>query len=140
MHRLDCKNRLKEKMKLKDVLQSKNMDTAEIDLEVEKLKSEYEDSKKIEEPKLNLLMNNTEGLLYKGRILGAYFSKNTDEQSMMHFSLEDEKGIGGKEVIDFKSLRKEEEARRYFDYYCCLNFRKKFNTKEKTFKNIDYYL
>ena len=63
-------------------------------------------------------MNNTEGLLYKGRLLGCYFNGNK-EIDFPRFALESEKEIGAKEVIDFKILRKEEVARRYFDYCCC---------------------
>jgi hypothetical protein len=39
----------------------------------------------------------------------------------------DFKEKGAKEIIDFKVLRKEEQARRFFDYYCCLEQRKKIN-------------
>ena len=39
----------------------------------------------------------------------------------------DFKEKGAKEIIDFKMLRKEEEARRYFDYHCLLEQRKKIN-------------
>ena len=39
----------------------------------------------------------------------------------------DFKEKGAKEIIDFKVLRKEEQARRFFDYYCCFNQRKKIN-------------
>ena len=59
-------------------------------------------------------------------MLGFYFQKN-EEINFPRFSMESEKEIRAKEVIDFKLLRKEEVARRYFDYCCCLDQRKKIN-------------
>ena len=126
MNKLDVKRRLIAKKKEKDVQVSKGLDTQEIDIELESLEKEYIKAKTIEKPKLDLIMNNTEGLLYKGRLLGCYFNGNK-EGDFPRFALESEKEIGAKEVIDFKILRKEEVARRFFDYCCCLEERKKIN-------------
>ena len=126
MNKLEAKRKLIAKKKEKDVLISKGLDTDEIDIELESLEKEYLKAKTIEKPKLDLIMNNTEGLLYKGRILGCYFNGNK-EIDFPTFALESEKEIGAKEVIDFKILRKEEVVRRFFDYCCCLEERKKIN-------------
>ena len=126
MNKLDVKRKLIAKKKEKDVQASKGLDTEEINLEIEALEKEYIKAKTIEKPKLDLIMNNTEGLLYKGRLLGCYFNEkqNTD---FPKFALESEKERGAKEVIDFKILRKEEVARRFFDYCYCMEQRKKIN-------------
>ena len=126
MNKLDCKRRLKEKKKLKEVNDLKGLDTTELAKEIKKLTKEYENFKKEEEPKVELELNNTEKLLQKGRILGFYFKENQNKD-FPHFSMYDFKEKGAKEIIDFKMLRKEEEARRYFDYHCLLEQRKKIN-------------
>ena len=124
MNKLDAHRKLVEKKKEKDAQEKKGLNTAELQKEIEKLEKEYIKAKTKEKPKLNLIMNNTEGLLYKGRLLNFYFNgvKNVD---FPRFSLESSKESGAREIIDFKVLRKEEKARRYFDYYCCLEQRKK---------------
>ena len=71
-------------------------------------------------------MNNTEGYLHVGRMLGNYF-RDEEEVNFPKFALESEKQTGAKDIVDFKILRKEEVARRYFDYCCCLPQRKKIN-------------
>ena len=126
MNKLDCKRRLTAKKKLKEVNDLKGLDTTELAQEIKKLTKEYEKYKKAEEPKVELELNNTEKLLQKGRILGFYFKEN-QQKDFPHFSMYDFKEKGAKEIIDFKVLRKEEQARRFFDYYCCFNQRKKIN-------------
>ena len=126
MNKLEAKRKLIAKKKEKDAQASKGLDTTELDEELEILEKEYIKAKTIEKPKLDMVMNNTEGLLYKGRLLGVYFN-GAKEADFPRFALESEKEIGAKEVIDFKILRKEEVARRYFDYCCCLEQRKKIN-------------
>ena len=126
MNKLAAKRKLIAKKKEKDVQASKGLDTEEIDAELEILEKDYIKAKTIEKPKLDMVMNNTEGLLYKGRLLGVYFN-GAKEADFPRFALESEKEIGAKEVIDFKILRKEEVARRFFDYCCCLEQRKKIN-------------
>ena len=126
MNKLEAKRNLIAKKKEKDVQASKGLDTTDIDIEIEELQEKYIKAKTIEKPKLDLIMNNTEGLLYKGRLLGCYFN-GTNKGDFPRFSLESEKEIGAREVIDFKVLRKEEQARRFFDYCCCLEQRKKIN-------------
>ena len=126
MNKLECKRRLTAKKKLKEVNDLKGLDTTELVEEIKKLTKEYENMKKEEEPKVELELNNTEKLLQKGRILGFYFKEN-NTKDFPHFSMYDFKEKGAKEIIDFKVLRKEEEARRFFDYYCCMEQRKKIN-------------
>ena len=126
INKLDVKRRLTEKKKLKEVNVLKGLDVTDLEAEIEDLEKEYEKAKTVEEPKLELIMNNTEGLLYKGRILGYYFNGKA-EGDFPRFALENEKSVGAKEVIDFKPLRKEEQARRFYDYWCCLQERKKIN-------------
>ena len=89
-------------------------------------KKKYQKFKEKEEPKVELELNNTEGFLHNGRMLGNYF-KDVEEINIPSFAMQSEKEIGAKEVIDFKILRKEEVARRYYDYCCCLEERKKIN-------------
>ena len=62
----------------------------------------------------------------KGRILGFYFNEG-QKRDFPHFSLTGPKEMGGEEIIDFKVLRTEEQARMFFDYSCCLEKRKKIN-------------
>ena len=126
MNKLDAKRKLIAKKKEKDAQASKGLDTEEITLEIEALEKEYIKAKTIEKPKLDLTMNNTEGLLYKGRLLGCYFNEK-QRPDFPKFALESEKERGAKEVIDFKILRKEEVARRFFDYCYCMEQRKKIN-------------
>ena len=126
MNKLDVKRKLIAKKKEKDVLASKGLNTEEIDEEIAVIEKEYIKAKTIEKPKLDLIMNNTEGLLYKGRLLGCYFN-GSQKGTFPRFAMESEKEIGAKEVIDFKILRKEEQARRFFDYCCCMEERKKIN-------------
>ena len=126
MNKLDCKRRLTEKKKLKEVNDLKGLDTTDLQEEIKKLTKEYEKIKKVEEPKVELELNNTEKLLQKGRILGYYFNEG-QRRDFPHFSLSGPKETGAEEIIDFKVLRKEEQARRYFDYSCCLEQRKKIN-------------
>ena len=126
MNKLDCKRRLTEKKKLKEVNDLKGIDTTELDEEIKKLTKEYEKIKRKEEPKVKLDLNNTEKLLQKGRILGYYFNEG-QKRDYPHFSMRGEKEIGAEEIIDFKILRKEEQARRFFDYSCCMEERKKIN-------------
>ena len=124
MNKLEAHRKLLEKRKEKDAQEKKGLNTTELKKEIEKLEKEYIKAKTKEKPKLNLIMNNTEGLLYKGRLLSFYFNgvKNVD---FPRFSMESSKESGAREIIDFKVLRKEEKARRYFDYYCCLEQRHK---------------
>ena len=126
MNKLDCKRRLTEKKKLKEVNDLKGLDTTELQAEIKKLTKEYEKIKRVEEPKVELELNNTEKLLQKGRILGFYFDEG-QKRDFPHFSLNGPKEMGAEEIIDFKVLRKEEQARRFFDYSCCLEERKKIN-------------
>ena len=123
MHKLDVKQRLIAKKKEKEVNALKGLDTEDLDFEIEELEKEYKKAKTIERPKLDMIMNNTEGLLHKGRMLECYFIGRKDAD-FPRFALESEKEIGAKEVIDFKPLRKEEQARRYFDYCICLKERR----------------
>ena len=126
MNKLDCKRRLTEKKKLKEVNDLKGLDTTELDEQIKVLTKEYEKIKKVEEPKVELELNNTEKLLQKGRILGFYFNEGS-KRDFPHFSMNGPKEMGAQEIIDFKVLRKEEQARRFYDYSCCLEQRKKIN-------------
>ena len=126
MHKLDVKRRLIAKKKEKEVNALKGLDIEDLELEIEELEKEYKKAKSIEKPKLDLIMNNTIGLLHKGRMLECYFI-GKKEEDFPRFALESEKEIGAKEVIDFKPLRKEEQARRYFDYFICLKERREIH-------------
>ena len=126
MSRLDVKRKLIEKKKLKEVNDLKKLDTTELQAEIEKLQKTYQKFKEKEEPKVELELNNTEGFLHNGRMLGVYFQE-IEEINFPRFAMESVEDIGAKEVIDFKILRKEEVARRYYDYCCCLEERKKLN-------------
>ena len=123
MHKLEVKRRLIAKKKEKEVNTLKGLETEDLELEIEELEKEYKKAKTIERPKLDLIMNNTIDLLHKGRMLECYFI-GRKEEDCPRFALESEKEIGAKEVIDFKPLRKEEQARRYFDYCICLKERR----------------
>ena len=124
MNKLEAHRKLLAKRKEKDAQEKKGLNTTELQQQIEILEKEYIKAKTKEKPKLNLIMNNTEGLLYKGRLLGFYFN-GLKKADFPKFSLESSKETGAKEIIDFKDLRKEEKARRYFDYYCCLEQRQK---------------
>ena len=126
MHKLEVKRKLIAKKKEKEVLALKGLNTEDLELEIEDLEKEYKKAKTIEKPKIDMIMNNTEGLLHKGRILECYFI-GKKEEDFPRFSMESEKEIGAKEVIDFKPLRKEEQARRYFDYCICLKERRQIH-------------
>ena len=126
MNRLDLKQKLIAKKKLKEVNDLKNLNTKELQLEINDLQEQYNNIKKKAEPKIELEMNNTEGYLHFGRMLGNYF-RDEEEINFPKFALESEKQTAARDVIDFKLLRKEEVARRYFDYCCCLEQRKKIN-------------
>ena len=126
MTKLETKRRLTEKKKLKEVNDLKGLDTTDLNEEIQELTKKYEKIKKAEEPKVELELNNTEKLLQKGRILGFYF-KEDQRKDFPHFSMYNFKEKGAEEIIDFKILRKEEQARRFFDYYCCFEQRKKIN-------------
>ena len=126
MHKLDVKRRLIAKKKEKEVNNLKGLNTEDLEIEIEELEKEYKKAKSIEKPKLELIMNNTIGLLHKGRMLECYFI-GKKEEDFPRFALEGEKEIGAKEVIDFKPLRKEEQARRYFDYFICLKERREIH-------------
>ena len=124
MNKLEAHRKLLAKKKEKDAVEKKGLDTTQLEKEIKILEQEYIKAKTVEKPKLNLIMNNTEGLLYKGRLLGFYFN-GIKKADFPNFSLESSKEMGAKEIIDFKVLRKEEQARRYFDYHCCLEQRQK---------------
>ena len=126
MTKLETKRRLTEKKKLKEVNDLKGLDTTALNEEIQELTKKYEKIKKAEEPKVELELNNTEKILQKGRILGFYF-KEDQRKDFPHFSMYNFKEKGAEEIIDFKVLRKEEQARRFFDYYCCFEQRKKIN-------------
>ena len=126
MHKLDVKRRLIAKKKEKEVNTLKGIDTEDLEFEIEDLEKEYKKARTIEKPKLDMIMNNTIGLLHKGRMLECYFI-GRKEEDFPRFALESEKEIGAKEVIDFKPLRKEEQARRYFDYCICLKERREIH-------------
>jgi hypothetical protein len=93
MNKLDVKRKLIAKKKEKDAQASKGLDTEEVTLEIEALEKEYIKAKTIEKPKLDLIMNNTEGLLYKGRLLGCYFNEK-ERPDFPKFALESEKERG----------------------------------------------
>ena len=64
MNKLEAHRKLLEKRKEKDATEKKGLDTTELQQQIEILEKEYIKAKTIEKPKLNLIMNNTEGLLY----------------------------------------------------------------------------
>ncbi len=128
VERMEMKKKIKEKTKLKDVNAVKGMDVTDLQKEISDLKTQYEKMKKIETNKIELVMNNTEKLLYKGRLLNNYFKDQREMSNIPHFSLESAADKGATEVIDFKPLRVEEQIRRYYDRCCCLKCRKKFNS------------
>ena len=124
--KLDIKRKIIENKKLKGVMELKGLDTKEIQNKIDELNEEYKNLKKIEKEKIQLNIDNTEEFLNKGKLLNIYF-QNKKERNYPRFALESSEEIGGKQIIDFKPLREEEVSRRYFDYYCCLEQRKKIN-------------
>jgi hypothetical protein len=78
MSRLDVKRKLIEKKKLKEVNDLKKLDTTELQEEIEKLQKTYQKFKEKEEPKVELELNNTEGFLHNGRMLGVYFQEEEE--------------------------------------------------------------
>ena len=115
-----------KKKKLKEVLDTKGVDTKELQEEINKLIERYNDIKKVEKEKIELNLDVTEDFYNKGKLLNIYF-QNKKEINIPRFSLESSKDISAKEIIDFKPLRKEESSRRYFDDFYCLEQRKKIN-------------
>jgi hypothetical protein len=95
MNRLEIKRKLIEKKKLKEVNDLKKMDTTDLQKEIDELQKAYENCKKKEEPKVELELNNTEGFLHNGRMLGNYF-KEHEEMIIPRFAMESEKEIGAK--------------------------------------------
>ena len=87
MTRLNLKQKLIATKKLKEVNDLKNLDTKQLQLEIDDLQEKYNKIKKKAEPKLELEMNNTEGFLRFGGVLGNYFS---DEEEIIFpkFALE----------------------------------------------------
>ena len=127
--KMEFKKKLKEKRKLKEVNILKGLNTTELQKEIDTIRQEYDKLKNSQSEKINLIMNNTETLLYKGRLLNNYFNDKKNEKGIPHFSYVSEADKGAKEIIDFKPLRKEEQARRYYDRCCCLKCRKNFNKR-----------
>ena len=127
MNKLDVKRKIIEKKKLKEVLELKGLHTNELQEEINDLNNQYKDLKKVEQKKIGLTLDITEEFYNKGRLLNIYFEKEK-EKNFPKFSIESSEDIGAQEIIDFKSLRKEELIRRYFDYCFCLEKRKKINT------------
>ena len=125
--RMEIKKKMKEKMKLKKVNLSKGLDVTDLDKEIDDLKAQLEKLKKVSNEGVDLIMNNTEQYLYHGMLLKNYFYGKKYNSEIPRFSLESAKDKGAKEIIDFKPLNKEETARRYYDDWCCLKQRKKFN-------------
>ena len=125
--RMEIKKKMKEKMKLKKVNLSKGLDVTDLDKEIDDLKAKLEKLKKVSNEGVDLIMNNTEQYLYHGMLLKNYFYGKKYNSEIPRFSLESAKDKGAKEIIDFKPLNKEETARRYYDNWCCLKQRKKFN-------------
>ena len=123
----DIKRKLNEKKRLKDVLESKGLDTEELQEEINNLNEKYNETKKIEKQKIDLNMNLTEDFNNKGRILNIYFLQKKGTNIIPRFAVESPEDIGAKEIIGFKPLREEELIRRYFDYCFCLEERKRIN-------------
>ena len=126
INKLEIQRKLLEKKKLKDVMELKGESTNELQEEIDELKGKIKQIKNVDKEKIVLNLDTTEEFYKKGRLLNIYFN-NKKENNAPHFSLENSEEIGAREIIDFKPLRKEELIRRYFDYHCCLEQRKKFN-------------
>jgi hypothetical protein len=126
INKLEIQRKLLEKKKLKEVLELKGESTNELQEEIEELKGKIKQIKNTAKEKIVLNLDTTEEFYKKGRLLNIYFNNKKDNNSP-HFSLENPEEIGAREIIDFKPLRKEELIRRYFDYHCCLEQRKKIN-------------
>ena len=138
IERMDLKRTIKDKQKIRDVNANKGLDTSKLDKEIQTMKENYEKRKKKVVQQTELQMNNTDTLLYKGRLLYNYFNEK-ETQGIPRFSIESERNMKGKEIIDFKPLHKEEEVRRFYDKCCCMKARKeifKWLTYAKYYCNI----
>ena len=138
IERMDLKRAIKDKQKIRDVNANKGLDTSKLDKEIQTMKENYEKKKKKVVQQTELQMNNTDTLLYKGRLLYNYFNEK-ETQGIPRFSIESERNMKGKEIIDFKPLHKEEEVRRFYDKCCCMKARKeifKWLTYAKYYCNI----
>ena len=121
---LKTKKLLQTKLKLKDIQIEKKQDTTLIDKEIQKIKETYTKLKTIPKPQLDLNVNNTTEMLSKGRQLDFYLKDTSHIKIFPKLSIENEKSIKGKEIIDFKELSPEEKVRRYYDPYSCFKCRK----------------
>ena len=138
IERMELKRAIKDKQKIRDVNANKGLDTSKLDKEIKAMKDHYEKKKKKVVQQTELQMNNTDTLLYKGRLLYNYFNEK-ETQGIPRFSIESERNMKGKEIIDFKPLHKEEEVRRFYDKCCCMKARKaifKWLTYAKYYCNI----
>ena len=138
IERMELKRAIKDKQKIRDVNANKGLDTSKLDKEIKAMKDHYEKKKKKVVQQTELQMNNTDTLLYKGRLLYNYFNEK-ETQGIPRFSIENERNMKGKEIIDFKPLHKEEEVRRFYDKCCCMKARKaifKWLTYAKYYCNI----
>ena len=138
IERMELKRAIKDKQKIRDVNANKGLDTSKLDKEIQAMKAHYEKKKKKVVQQTELQMNNTDTLLYKGRLLYNYFNEK-ETQGIPRFSIESERNMKGKEIIDFKPLHKEEEVRRFYDKCCCMKARKaifKWLTYAKYYCNI----
>ena len=126
INKLEIKQKLKDKRKLKEVNDLKGIDTTELKNEIQILDEKYKNMKKEVKKKLNLNIETTDDFVEKGRILNFYFNRKKGN-NFPRFSIESEEELGAKEIIDFKPLRKEELIRRYYDKRCCFKQRKKIH-------------
>ena len=124
IERLKFKKKIKEKQKIRDVNLMKGLDVTALNKEIENLKNEYEELKNQKDTTINLQMNNVERYFQKGKELNNYF-KDKKDAKFIKFTIQSEKDIKSKEIIDFQPLRKEEQIRRFYDRCCCLKCRKK---------------
>ena len=135
IEKLELKRKIQQKQKIRDVYHMKGLDTIKIDKEINKLKEEHKKKKTAPPEPIELQMNNTDGLLYKGRLLNNYFIEQ-HSSNIPKFTVQNERYIKGKEVIDFKPLHKEEQIRRMYDKCPCLKCRK---TIYKGYVYVTYY-
>ena len=138
INRMELKKEIKDKQKIRDVNAMKGLDTSKLDKEIAALKEQYSKKKKVVTNGVELQMNNTDTLLYKGRLLYNYFHEK-QQSGIPKFSIENERNMKGKEIIDFKPLSTEEEIRRFYDKCPCLKCRKeifKWYTYAKYYCNI----
>ena len=135
IEKLELKRKIQQKQKIRDVYHMKGLDTIKIDKEINKLKDEHKKKKTSPPEPIELQMNNTDGLLYKGRLLNNYFIEQ-HSSNIPKFTVQNERYIKGKEVIDFKPLHKEEQIRRMYDKCPCLKCRK---TIYKGYIYVTYY-